>query len=137
MTPAPPRLEKVLLIDDNEADNFIHRLIIEESGLVRTIEEFTDAQKALEYLRSSQANAIDLIFLDINMPRMNGFQFLEAYRDLAASQQAKSVVVMLTTSIAPKDMARAQNFQTVADYHAKPLSLEAFEAIVKQLESGA
>ncbi|MEO0378003.1 MAG: response regulator [Cyanobacteria bacterium P01_A01_bin.17] len=91
MTPAPPRLEKVLLIDDNEADNFIHRLIIEESGLVRTIEEFTDAQKALEYLRSSQANAIDLIFLDINMPRMNGFQFLEAYRDLAASCQSNYI----------------------------------------------
>ena len=75
-------LKSVLLIDDNKADNFIHKAYIMKHGGVETIEMVTGGEEALKFLTSKASGEYprpELIFLDINMPRMNGWEFLEEY----------------------------------------------------------
>ena len=81
------KLKQVLLIDDSVADNYLHRMVIEDTGLVEDIVDFQYAEKALEYLRNGDAPPVDLIFLDINMPRMNGFEFFGGVREVAGGAQ--------------------------------------------------
>ena len=126
------KLKQVVLIDDSVADNFLHRMVIEDTGLVEEIVEFQYAEKALEYLRDREPPPVDLIFLDINMPRMNGFEFLEEYAKLPEERQARMVVTMLTTSLNPEDEERARRCGTVKGYLTKPLMEEAFVALVQE-----
>ena len=123
-------LHDVMLIDDDEIDNETHSRVLRKSGKVRDIIVYQYADEALEFLKSKEANEIDLIILDINMPRMNGFEFLEAYKELANGQKAQHVVVMLTTSGHPGDAERARKAGLVADFRQKPLTLDMFEEII-------
>jgi CheY-like chemotaxis protein len=120
-----------MLIDDNRADNFYHRLIIEEVGVAERIETFEYAEKALTYLQQASDTGVELIFLDINMPRMDGFQFLEDYKKLDDRRRAKVVVIMLTTSLNPLDETRAMAFPEVKGFRNKPLTEEMLAEIIE------
>ena len=74
----------------------------------------------------------DLIFVDINMPRMNGWEFLEEYNKLADQFKSQAIVVMLTTSGNPDDKAKAKLSKVISDFITKPLTKEILEGIVKQ-----
>lgn len=115
---------RVWLIDDSEIDQRLYQRIISRSGVDWEVEMFTFADEALERLRAAPDQTIDLIFLDINMPRMNGFEFLEAATAELGSAFAKVVVAMLTTSLDPADHQRAKTFSVVKDYITKPLTKE-------------
>lgn len=117
-------LETAMVIDDEPFDQKMYRRIIERSGLVKRIISFQMADEALAYLRSPGAPKIDVIFLDVNMPRMNGFEFLaSATRDLGPNF-ARLCVVMLTTSLDPADRHRAERFDIVREFINKPLTIE-------------
>lgn len=77
-----PRIKMAMIIDDEQADQMLYKLIIKRSGLIENTLAFQMAEDALDYLKSEDKDPIDVIFLDINMPRMNGFEFLE--RDCGA-----------------------------------------------------
>ena len=94
------QLNCVLLIDDNDDDNFYHRIILNETGVTRHIEVAETGYQALNFLRKVQ-QIPELIFLDINMPKMNGWEFLEHYRKLSLEQKNEAVIIMLTTSLNP------------------------------------
>lgn len=126
MTP----LNTIMLIDDNPADNYYHQLIIEEAEVARHIEVFEYAEQALAHLQQSNAADIDLIFLDINMPRMNGFAFMQAYTRQAKGKESCPVVILLTTSLNPSDEQLAQSFPQVIRYLNKPLTYEVLWDIV-------
>lgn len=127
-------IKLAILIDDNEIDQRFYNRVLQRSGLVEEVLTFTLAEDALAHLTVSRGLEVDVIFLDINMPRMDGFEFLEAATDQFGSQFAKVVVAMLTTSLNPADRDRAESFEVVKDFIDKPLTVEHVENIVKLLQ---
>ncbi|GAB3372402.1 response regulator [Spongiibacter taiwanensis] len=127
-------LSKVLLVDDDLATNFLHRMVIEEHGFAEEVVEACDGRDALEYLTTAVDGVYpkpDIIFLDINMPRMDGWEFLEAYADIAAECKAGAVIAMLTTSLNPDDRERAASFDCVQHYENKPLTVEKIDDLLR------
>ena len=124
----------IFLIDDNTIDQKLYKRIIDRSGMVGAFTGFLSAEEALEHLRRSDHPAADAILLDINMPRMDGFEFLEAATAELGDQFAKMVVMMLTTSIDPRDEERARQYSVVKDYCNKPLTLEYLKTLAEILK---
>jgi len=114
---------KLMMIDDNEVDQMLYKRIVSRSGLVGELVSFLDAEEALDYLRNPGTVAPDLILLDINMPGMDGFAFLDAVTG-GFDISFVPVVVMLTTSLDPADAERAQSYEVVRDFQNKPLTRE-------------
>lgn len=124
------RYSKVMLIDDNSLDNFINKKLLELNGFTDETEIFESAEKALEKLKSSVADELpDVIFLDIMMPRMDGFQFLEAFENLPTLTQQHCKVIMLSTSESFRDLNRANKNKFVKKFLNKPLTPETINAI--------
>lgn len=129
-----PRFNAVLLIDDNEIDNFINERIISSSGFCDhgniTVKNSADA--ALAYLREMDVNSEkipDFIFLDLNMPVKDGFGFLAEFAELNENIRKKSRVVVLSSSISPDDINRASTNPFVHKYLNKPLTDKYLEAL--------
>jgi CheY-like chemotaxis protein len=127
-------LDLILLIDDNPADNFYHKMIIEEANCTKRIDAKESGEAALSYLTTKVDGKYpqpDLIFLDINMPGMSGWDFIEVYKDLEADQKGKNLVMMLTTSLNPDDNAKASNNPAIKEFISKPLTIEILENILE------
>ena len=127
----------ILLIDDDENDNFFHKIIINETGLCNQVKIAIDAESALDYLiksgdpKPSEFFPIpDIIYLDINMPRMNGFDFLDEYEKLDEKIKSKIVIVMLTTSINPNDKIKAESYPVIKEFQNKPLTEEMLQETI-------
>jgi CheY-like chemotaxis protein len=119
----------VLLIDDNEDDNYFHHLILEESALVSEVRITENSFEALAYLRSVKRFP-DLIFLDANMPKINGWEFMEEYKRLSNEVNLNSVIIMLTTSLYPLDKKKALSTPGVNGFETKPLTPEMLDMIL-------
>ena len=120
-----------MLIDDDEPTNFLSRLLIEEARCAEHIQVADSGRMALDFL-SSGHNSPDLIFLDINMPAMNGWEFLEKYRQLDKGKQGKIVIIMLTTSLNPDDKVKAAKIPEISGFENKPLSSELIDRVIKK-----
>lgn len=124
-----------MLIDDNKIDNFFHERVIKKNNAANTIIVKESGQEALEYItQGSSCTQPDVIFLDINMPGMNGWEFLEHYKELDRNLQSAMVVIMLSTSENPDDKARAKTHGILSDYKTKPLTKEILEDVLHKLE---
>lgn len=124
-----------MLIDDDEPTNFVNQIVVEEADCAKKIVTAESGQEALDYIASviSEPNSQpDLIFLDINMPGMNGWEFLDRYKLLPEAQKGAFVVVMLTASLNPDDSKRANEINKVGDFINKPLTVETLNAIVRK-----
>jgi len=118
---------RVMLIDDTEVDAFISKRMLTGSQFASDIMEFNSAKKALEYLEENSQHPTSLpqfIFLDINMPAMDGFDFMEKFRQLPDSVIQNCKVVMLTSAIKEEDIQRINNDHHIIKYLIKPLSGE-------------
>ncbi|MBV6640232.1 MAG: response regulator [Cyclobacteriaceae bacterium] len=128
------KLNCVLLIDDDESTNFVNQLVIEDGGYAEKIVTVESGQEALDYIASAGARSDlqpDLIFLDINMPAMNGWEFLDRYKLLPDAQRRAHVVIMLTASLNPDDRKRADEICNVDDFICKPLTSESLQNIIR------
>ena len=116
----------VMLVDDDESTNELHELVLEEEGCTERIIVFEYAEKALNYLSGKTSNRLyakpDIVFLDLNMPRMNGWEFLDEYQKLPAELTAGIVVCLLTTSLNPDDKVRGEKHTQLSGYYSKPLT---------------
>ncbi|MEQ6247494.1 response regulator [Sulfitobacter sp. HNIBRBA3233] len=133
---APP-LSRILLIDDDEVTNLMHTRVIERSGQVAQIDVATDGLAALDILRADIAAGRmlpELIFLDINMPRMGGFEFLEEYAALGIDAEELLIIVMLSTSLLKRDHDRAEADPNVHCFTEKPLQLEMLLALIDEIQ---
>ena len=132
------KLNCILLVDDDEPTNFLNKMILEDVDCAQSIEVADSGVSALDYLKNAAngngnaSNSPDLIFLDINMPAMNGWEFLEQYSQLEKQHKANVVIVMLTTSLNPDDRAKASKISDVSGFETKPLTPEKLEAILKK-----
>ena len=125
-------LKSIMLIDDNRDDNFIHERAIRKTSAMSTIITKESGVDALSHLKSMKSSHADLIFLDINMPEMNGWEFLEQYSKLDKELQCKSIIIMLTTSDNEDDLAKAKLLGNVKDFITKPLTKEKMASICEQ-----
>ncbi|MCX2452222.1 response regulator [Pedobacter sp. PLR] len=129
-------LSCVLLVDDDIPTNYIHRKIVQNTNIEVDIKAITSAREALDYLTFTGKYEQDveemrpgIIFLDINMPGMSGWDFMEEYRKIEASRKSKIIVVMLTTSLNPDDELMASADHEIMNYLHKPLNEDAFVKI--------
>ncbi|WP_127109101.1 response regulator [Pararhodobacter zhoushanensis] len=129
-------IKLALLVDDEEIDQRQYKRVLSRSGLIGEIISFTYADDALAFLKTNPDREVDVIFLDINMPRMNGFEFIEAAVSEIGGRFVKGVVVMLTTSLNPADRERAETFGVVKDFINKPLTIEHVQRVAKLIADG-
>lgn len=126
----------IMLIDDNEIDNLINQRMIENAGICNYIFTHTGGKSAIEFLKNAEKVAVgnndksllpQVIFLDIDMPLMDGFQFLDEFDNLSDNIKSHCKIVMLTSSISNKDTKRSKNYANVKEYINKPLSKESLK----------
>ncbi|UOQ69916.1 response regulator [Hymenobacter volaticus] len=131
-----PLLTSVLLIDDDSTTNFLNKALLTRMGVVEQVLVAENGEQALRTLGQTctgpdSAACPQLLFLDMNMPVLNGLGFLEAYVQMPLAQQRAIVIVMLTTSLHPLDQARAEQLP-IAGFLNKPLTKEKVTAILAQ-----
>jgi CheY-like chemotaxis protein len=114
-----------LLIDDDDIFNYLSKRILLKSDVANSIIDFTNAKSALDFIKSTDSE-IDIILLDINMPIMNGFDFLDSFIQLANKQIS---VYMLTSSIDDADMIKSLKYPCVKGYFSKPLTTDTIAQI--------
>ena len=121
------------MVDDDIPTNFINQRIIESTGLDVHIQVCESGIEALEYLKKEdQQLQPSLIFLDINMPGMNGWEFLDEFEKIPAEDRSNIIVSMLSTSINPDDKRKAQERTSVETFFSKPLKSEYLDLLMKK-----
>ncbi len=132
------KLKCIALVDDDQTTNFLNKRLIESKGVADKVLIFKNGNEAIEHfskLDTSSDLRPQLVLLDINMPVMNGFEFLDAYNNLGDSQKADQVVVMLSSSEQPDDKMEAQK-RGVEEYLSKPLTEDNLKAILAKYYAG-
>ncbi|MGB3591357.1 MAG: response regulator [Nonlabens sp.] len=118
------KLKNVLLIDDSESDNFFHSRQIRKSGITDEIKITHGGEEALEFLQTECDGVYPqptLIFLDINMPGMDGWEFLDEYEKLDEACKGGFILTMLSNSIDQRDKEKATTYNAVKGFYRKPL----------------
>jgi len=128
----------VCIVDDDPIYQFATQKIIEHSELVDTIVTYPGGAAALAHLEMNarQPELLpDLLFLDINMPLMDGWEFLRHYAELKPRLVKAPVICMITSSTNPVDIQRAGSLSEVFDYVVKPLMPEKLEELVGRIRA--
>jgi len=131
-----PKVKLAVLIDDNDIDLFVQKRFIEINRFADQVITFRSPMEALDYLNGGQ-ELPEIIFLDLNMPVMDGFEFLERYVTLPEKITQLSKVVVLTSSSSTADRERATGFHNVIDFASKPLGAQSLERISTHFQSPA
>ncbi|HMJ71320.1 MAG TPA: response regulator [Cyclobacteriaceae bacterium] len=132
LTEATKTIDLVMLVDDNETDNFISKRIIEITKFARRVEVKNSGKSALDYLKENQSSADDLpniIFLDINMPIVDGFVFLYEFEKFSEVVRSKCKVIILSSSDNKRDIDKIVNNNHVIKFITKPLTEVALDEI--------
>lgn len=125
----------IAFLDDDYMTNRFHEIILDEADICEKSRFFTTPEEALNYFREEpkkeNPEIPEVMFLDINMPKMNGWEFLDEYITMKIKQSP--VVIMLTTSISSKDKRKARAYEIVKDYMNKPITKDYLTELIKNL----
>ena len=135
------KLNCVLLVDDDFATNFINKTIIKKTNITEHIQVALNGKEAIDYLckqgkfesESDKFPQPQLIFLDINMPVMDGWEFIEAYKNLNLENKENIIIVMLSSSFNPADKAKAESIAEIAAFKQKPMSKDSLLEIIQKI----
>lgn len=127
-----------MLIDDSKLDIFLNKKFLNISGVGNNTLEFLSARAALEYIEkhADQSNKLpDLILLDVKMPEINGFEFLEKFKELKHKLSKSINIIMLSSTLDPKDLDRANDNTDVQDMLRKPLNPQQLKSLIDQRQT--
>lgn len=130
------KVKHVCIVDDDELFQFVMRQHFERLELVERIHKFTDGEQALNYIKSKLDDPDelpDLILLDVNMPYMDGWQFMREFVQLSLPEEKQIRIYILTSSTHESDLQRAKEFPSLAGYLVKPIG----KNIIRELLTGA
>ncbi len=116
------QFDTIFLVDDDPINNLINKRLLGKVGIANNIVEFLEGEEALLKLNDIEPNISILIFLDINMPVLNGWEFLEKYQEQYENRSDK--IVMLSSSIDYQDRFKAQGYKVICGFLEKPLTLD-------------
>jgi CheY-like chemotaxis protein len=120
----------VLLIDDDNISNFINARLINRLSIACKVQVKLNGQEALSYINEGDEKFPDLIFLDINMPVMNGFEFLQSFRQ-GRNTNRKAVIIILTTSSDGNDLEELRKYPEVCGFLNKPLTEDKITSVLR------
>lgn len=126
----------VFVVDDDDIYQFTIKVTLRGIPAVQSTSTFADGAEALEYIvvhQNEEDKLPDIIFLDINMPVMDGFQFMEEFAELLPSLKKSIKVYMVSSSMDPKDIKKAKRFDEISDYLIKPLNSKDIKEIIAKL----
>lgn len=126
--------KNILLVDDDKIFNFLNEKTIQSLGLANEISFASNGQQALELLelyKTGEMNMPDIIFLDLDMPIMNGYEFLEEFAKIDIPNKAAITIVILTSSADPRDLERTKEMG-IKYYYNKPLTREEIKKLIGQ-----
>lgn len=128
-------IETIYLVDDDDVFQFLTKKVIEESNLVSKIKIFNNGQEAIEditdkYMKGSQLP--EIILLDLSMPVMDGWEFLEEFNKIENNHSI--MIYVISSSISPKDVEKANSYSSVRDYIIKPITKVKFIELLNNIE---
>lgn len=126
-------LKKLILIEDDDVIVYLTQKLIKESKSIELLNVLKNGRKALDYFIENAKNAEllpDFIFLDLSMPILDGWQFLEEFARIKDSMAKNIQIYITTSSISPKDLSKAESYDFISDFVIKPISLENFNRII-------
>lgn len=135
------KLNCILLVDDDFATNFINKKIIQRTNITEHIQVSLNGKEAIDYLckkgkfqsETDEFPQPELILLDINMPVMDGWEFIETYKNLDIENKENIAIVMLSSSFNPADKTKAESIAEITTFRQKPMSKEALYKIIEKV----
>jgi CheY-like chemotaxis protein len=127
-----PKFERVMIIDDNVIDLYITKRLVIKNNFGNKVLEFAAADEALQYLKDHQEEQSmlpQIIFLDIYMPVMSGFEFMEAYDKLPASLKTNCMIYIISSTIDENDITRSNKDKNITAFQVKPITKEFLSSI--------
>ncbi|RZJ68844.1 MAG: response regulator [Flavobacterium sp.] len=123
----------ILLIDDNKIDNFFHERVIKKSGVADTVISVESGQAALDYLTNANSIPPELIFLDINMPGMNGWEFIQHYKQLESRYNSAKIIIF-TSNLTESETGVSESLKDlISAFLPKPLTIDALNTVIEKL----
>ena len=128
------KFQHILIVDDDQINNLFSQIILEDENVCNMVSVCQSTIEALELLRSMSSNTEapfpDLILLDINMPELDGFDFLERYHLLGYNEQYNTAISMFSTSDDPAHVERVKQYSSVVGFIQKPLSKASLQQLL-------
>lgn len=131
---------KFISVDDDDFNNSLCKLLIRRTLKINEVNTFTEGEKALEYLvtsfKKTGEQEVTVLFLDINMPNMDGWEFLEYFNKLDSTIKKNTHICILSSSIDSRDKEKAEKDSNVFRYFVKPLSSETLLELMNDIDKG-
>jgi CheY-like chemotaxis protein len=130
------KLSTAGIIDDDQVYQLVMRRAIEQSGMVKDVLQFYDGEEAINYFKEKHQHPEalpELILLDINMPYMDGWQFLDEFIKIPFKGEYQRTIYIISSSSTMEDLNKAKQYSIVSGYHIKPITKDKFEEILRRL----
>lgn len=133
-----PKVDTICLVDDDDVYHYIMEYTISKKKLAKTILKFMDGETAINFIKgnlTNQSKLPELILLDLNMPVMDGWEFLHEFVIIQSQLKKKITIYVVTSSVNETDIEKAQNFQIISGYLIKPITEEKLLEILDNIPS--